>query len=120
MTKTSRIALRVAILVLVSGVLAGGAVIGRKYQKQHAARKALDTGREAYAARQCTRAASDLGRYLTIEPKNSDVLMMYADAQIHRRPIKQGNIEQAITALEQVLTNPGIRPRRSGCWPSTH
>jgi hypothetical protein len=108
--RSGRVLLRAVILVVIVALLCGGGYWGHKYRRQSIARKALVTGKEAYNAKHFTDAATNLGRYLTVDRANVDVLLMYADAQLRRRPRAKANLEQATNALELVLrSQPGNR-----------
>lgn len=91
--------------MVVAIIAASGAALFtvHKYRKQAAARQALASGLEAYRAGAYGRAAADLGRYLTTDPANLDVLLSYADATMRRRPQTRGTVEQAINAWERAL-----------------
>lgn len=94
---------RLVVVGFVIAALGGGGYFWHKQHRRSAARDALATGKGALAAGQYTKAATDLGRYLTVDPRNVDVLLDYADAQIRRRPQVKGSFQQAINALEIIL-----------------
>ncbi|MHC4635171.1 MAG: tetratricopeptide repeat protein, partial [Planctomycetota bacterium] len=48
-------------------------------------------------------AAKNLGRYISIDQANPDILFKYADAQLNIRPLKRSNIQQAIATYRTVL-----------------
>ncbi|HOA75818.1 MAG TPA: tetratricopeptide repeat protein [Phycisphaerae bacterium] len=95
--------LRLGIVLLVAGILAGGGYVAHKYRKRAALEASLAKGLEAYKARQYTTAATELGRYLTAHRDNLDILFKYADAQLSRRPQSRGALDQAVAALETIL-----------------
>lgn len=109
-SRRGRVLKRLVILVGVCAVLAGGGYAAYKHRLRSAARAALGTGKAAHAAGQYTPAATDLGRYLTVDQQNGEVLLLYADAQLRRRPQSKGSLQQAIGALETALRQqPGHR-----------
>ncbi|HOB75140.1 MAG TPA: tetratricopeptide repeat protein [Phycisphaerae bacterium] len=102
-SRSARVLVKVFILVLLCGLLLGGGVSLHKYRRHATAQKALATGKAAYEARQYTRAAVELGRYLAVDQRNTEILLLYADAQMRRRPRPQGSVQQAVNAWELVL-----------------
>jgi len=63
----------------------------------------LHIGLQAYENCRWKTAASNLGKYLSFSPGDTDVLLKYADAQLHIRPCRYEHIEQAIAAYRAVL-----------------
>ncbi len=100
-------------VVVVLGVLAGGLFVGHKYRKRAARQRALAAGLAAYEAKDYTKAATELGRYLVAERRNTDVLMKYADANMRRRPQSRATLQQALSALETVLRIQRGEPKAS-------
>jgi len=86
-------------------------------------REALASGTAAYEAKQYSKAASGLGRYLMVNRRDIPVLLKYADSQLRCRPQSKGWAQQAVNALEAILrTDPGHRelpsvsPTSIGPW----
>ncbi len=95
---------RIALIILVlGGVGVGGLFALHKYRKRAALQTALASGTAAYEAKQYSKAAGELGRYLTANRRDIPVLLKYADAQTRCRPQSKGSVQQAINALETVL-----------------
>jgi tetratricopeptide (TPR) repeat protein len=92
------------IIVLVIGlaILAGSAIGLRKWFRTQTVATGYSQGKAAYQKQQWDEAANQLGNYLAVRKDDSEILMMYADAQLKRRPISRGNIQQAISAYRQV------------------
>lgn len=102
--RRARVNLRALVLLLVIGC--GIAVTGyvlHKYRVRSSIQRALALGRSAYDAGQYSRAAGELGRYLSRHPEDHETLLLYADAQLRCRPQTQNNLGQAVRALEQIL-----------------
>lgn len=99
----ARVLFRLLVLVMGCALLVGGGLVFHKYRRQAAAHNALVTGKAAYEAREYTRAAVNLGRYLTVCPRDTEILLLYADSQLRRRPRPPGSIQQALNAWESVL-----------------
>lgn len=99
---SSRVVRLVVIILLIVAVGAG--LYGlHKYRKKAAATKALASGLVASDAREYTKAANELGRYVAANSQDIPVLMKYADAQIKRRPQSRASVSQAVAALDKVL-----------------
>src|SRR5690606_8885424 len=94
--RLGRFVLKCAVLVVIAGALGGGAIWLHQHRRDDAAHRALDTGRTAYRNGQYTSAATHLGRYLTVDANNTEILLMYADAQIRRRPRDRESIQKAV------------------------
>ena len=92
-------------LVLIIAVTAFGitAYALRKYRQKRLAYNGLEKGNEAYAQSNWRQAARNLGKYLTVVPNDTNVLVKYAEAQLKMRPFKKSNIQQAITAYRNIL-----------------
>ena len=92
------------LVVLISLVVLGITAYGlRKWNRLHRAETGLELGSKAYENAQWAEAAQNLGRYLGVEPDDIDALMKYAQAQFNIRPLKRGNISQAINAYRRIL-----------------
>jgi hypothetical protein len=104
--------LALAALVVVLGVAGGGYAL-HEYRKEAAVTKALASGTAAYEAKDYTKAAFDLGGYLTANRRDVPVLLKYAHAQLGRRPRTGKNIEQAICVLSPPTSKPPISSLRS-------
>ncbi len=93
------------ILVLLMGavVLAGTLYGLRRWRRGYMANKALETGNAAFERGEWVIAAQDLGRYCSLHPKDIDVLLKYAEAQLNIVPQKGPNVRQALGAYRQIL-----------------
>lgn len=65
--------------------------------------KTLENGLKLYQDCNWEGAASNLGRYLAFCPNDLNILLKYADAQLHIRPAKQDNLQQAVAAYRKVI-----------------
>lgn len=92
------------IIVLIIGlaILAGSAIGLRKWFQTQTISTGYSQGKAAYQKQQWDEAATQLGNYLAVRKDDAEILMMYADAQLKRRPISRGNIQQTIAAYRQV------------------
>jgi|GEM_PF-3645403 len=95
-----KLVLVVAIAVFVFGITAVGL---HKWQRAHRAGQGLKIGTQAYEDKNWLEAAQNLGRYLSINQEDVDILLKYAHAQLNIRPPRQGNINQAIQSYRQIL-----------------
>jgi len=95
---------KLAIVLLMSvGVLIAMAFVIRQLQRGTRAERALALGNEAYDEHNWDEAAEELGRYLVVHRDDISVLLKYAESQLKRKPVKSGNIQQAIAAYRTVL-----------------
>lgn len=94
---------------LIAVLLIGFIVIGltgyglRQWQRGRRAESGLVQGNKAYAEQDWESAAQHLGRYLAVSPSDIEAFLKYAEAQLNIRPLRRGNIEQAIGAYRNVL-----------------
>ncbi len=108
-----------AFLVVVLFALAAGTLTvgGLWYWNKHLrAQRGLERGLAAYEKKDWDVAAVYLGQYLAaIQPKqDTAILIKYAEAQMNRRPLTKGYIEQALRAYHQILRledNPDVSRR---------
>ncbi|MBN2020371.1 MAG: tetratricopeptide repeat protein [Sedimentisphaerales bacterium] len=91
------------VLVLGLAVLAATALGLRHWQRGRRSSAGLKIGSKAYEQGQWNEAANQLGRYLAIVQDDIPVLLKYADSQLNIRPLKEGNIQQAIAAYRNIL-----------------
>ena len=84
-------------------VLSVTAVGLRKWQRNRMAYNARQTGLIAYKARQWDQAAKYLGRYLAVNRHDVEIFFKYAQAQLNIRPLKRGNMQQAIATYRAIL-----------------
>jgi len=75
----------------------------RRWQRFRRADRGLVLGNKAYEEHRWQDAAKYLGRYVAVQRDDVSALLKYADAQLNIRPIKSGNIQQAIEAYRTVL-----------------
>ena len=87
-------------VVLVLGVsMLGVTAFGlRKWQKSQKSDIAYEKGNKAFDEHRWDEAASDIGRYISSNPEDIDMLHKYATAQLNRRPVRRANILQAINS----------------------
>jgi tetratricopeptide (TPR) repeat protein len=93
----------VVVLVVGSGVFAAAVFALHRWQVSTRAEQALPEGIQAYDQKDWDEAAGRLGRYLTMHGDDVPVLLKYAEAQIKRRPMTAGHLEQAIGAYRSVV-----------------
>jgi len=91
------------ILVIGAGVLAVTAVGLRRWQRANSAEQGLILGNKAYEEQNWEEAAKQLGRYVAVKQDDVTALVKYAEAQMHIRPQKQNNVQQAIAAYRTAL-----------------
>ncbi len=95
---------KLAIVLFVAVVVFVIAVFGlHSWQKTTKAEQALPRGQKAFEAKQWDEAADQLGRYLAVNNQDASVLIQYAEAQLNRRPVTQGNVQMAIAAYRNAL-----------------
>ncbi len=95
---------KLAIVLLISLVVLCVTAFGlRRWQKANSAEQGLALGNQAYNEQNWEEAAENLGRYLAVQQDDIQVLLKYADAQMHIRPRKHNYIQQAIAAYRIVL-----------------
>ncbi|MHC4361105.1 MAG: hypothetical protein ACYSYU_08835, partial [Planctomycetota bacterium] len=74
----------VAIIILIAlCVLTASAFALRKWQRNRLAYAARENGLKAYENNNWLEAAKNLGRYISIDQANPDILFKYADAQLN-------------------------------------
>ena len=95
-----KLATVLVITLVVLGVTAFGM---RRWQRSRRAEQGLALGNKAYDEHRWQEAASNLGRHLAVEQDDVPILLKYADAQLNIRPLKPGNIQQAIGAYRNAL-----------------
>lgn len=95
---------KLAIVLLLGAVVLAVTALGlRRWQRNTRADQALPVGQAAYADQRWAEAASELGRYLAVNHDDVPILLKYADAQLHIRPLTSGNVEHAVAAYRSVL-----------------
>jgi tetratricopeptide (TPR) repeat protein len=95
---------KLAIVLLIGLVVLGTTAFGlRKWQKSRRAEQGLVLGNKAYDEHRWEEAANQLGRYLGVMQDDVPTLLKYAEAQLNIRPLKQGNIQQAIATYRTIL-----------------
>ncbi|MCJ7728284.1 MAG: tetratricopeptide repeat protein, partial [Sedimentisphaerales bacterium] len=95
---------KLAIVLLMGLVVLGTTAFGlRQWQRSRRAEQGLVLGNKAYDEHSWEEAAKQLGRYLSVMQDDVPALLKYAEAQLNIRPLKQGNIQQAIAAYRNVL-----------------
>jgi len=95
---------KLAIVLVIGIVVLGVTAFGlRQWRRSSRAERGLILGNKAYNEYRYEEAASQLGRYLTVERTNVPILLKYADAQLNIRPLKNNNVQQAIAAYRATL-----------------
>lgn len=95
---------KLAIVLLLGLVVLGVTTFGlRRFQRSRRAQKGLTAGTQAYEQAHWQQAANQLGRYLSLVQDDVAVLLKYAQAQLNIRPVKRGNIQQAVNAYRSIL-----------------
>lgn len=95
---------KLAIVLLIGLVVLGATAFGlRQWRRSGRAERGLILGNKAYKEHRYEEAASQWGRYLTVERTNVPILLKYADAQLNIRPLKRNNFQQAIAAYRTAL-----------------
>ena len=84
-------------------VFAGAAFALRQWQRNTRAQEARPLGEQAYEQQDWDEATNQLGRYLAVEGDSVPHLLMYADAQLKRRPVTPSHYQQAVAAYRAVL-----------------
>ena len=74
-----------------------------QWQQERIKNQKLQTGLQSYKDCKWKSAASNLGKYLSFCPRDTEILLKYADAQLHIRPLGQDNIQQAIAAYRTII-----------------
>ncbi len=93
-----------AIVLVVGVVVLAAAVLSlHQWQRSALAEQALPLGEQAFARGDWEEAATQLGRYLTINGDDVERLIMYGQAQLRVRPSTRATIEHAIAAYSAVL-----------------
>lgn len=92
-------------IVLLVGlvVLAAAALSLHRWQRSTLAEEALPLGEGAFAEGNWEEAATQIGRYLTINGNDVDRLLMYGEAQLKMRPSSSSGVQHAIAAYSSVL-----------------
>ncbi len=98
----SRIVLLSIIVVAIVGLVAG-AILLRQARQAAAVTAAYEDGRAAYESGDWELAVRELGKYIRANPGDPNALLLFADAQLQRRPLTDGHIGGAISAHRQLL-----------------
>lgn len=95
---------KLALVLIISLVVVGVTAFGlRKWQRNNSAVKSLELGIKAYNEQNWNDAAKNLGTYVAVETEDVPRLLMYAEAQLNRRPRKSTSIQQAINTYRIIL-----------------
>ncbi len=92
-------------LILGLLVLSLTAITIRQNNRTRKAENGLVEGKKAYEQGRWEQAAHRFGQYLGMNPNDVEILQKYADAHLRIRPLKKGNIQQAIGAYRNILIN---------------
>jgi tetratricopeptide (TPR) repeat protein len=93
----------VVVLIIALFVLAVTAYSLRQWQRGRRAQKGLALGNKAFEEKDFQQAAKYLGQYISLVRDDVPVLLKYAQAQLNIRPLKQPNVQQAISAYRIAL-----------------
>ncbi len=91
------------VLVMGLAVLAATAFALRHWQRGRRASQGLLLGNKAYSESRWEESANQFGRYLGVTPDDIPILLKYADSHLKIRPLKSGNVKQAIAAYRTIL-----------------
>jgi tetratricopeptide (TPR) repeat protein len=91
------------VLVIAVSVLVLTAYALRKWQRKRMAYAAYEIGLKAFENHRWEDATTHLGRYVVVNHTNIDILLKYAQAQLNIRPLKRGNIQQALASYRSIL-----------------
>ena len=91
------------VLVMGLAVLAATAFGLRHWQRGRRASQGLLLGNKAYSESRWEESANQFGRYLGVAPDDIPILLKYADSHLKIRPLKSGNVQQAIAAYRTIL-----------------
>ncbi len=95
---------RLAVVLVMAAAILGATAWGlRQWQRSRRAERGRELGYKAYNEQQWEQAAANLGRYLSVVQDDVPVLLAYGDAQMNIRPLRQTNVQQAISAYHSIL-----------------
>jgi tetratricopeptide (TPR) repeat protein len=112
------------VLLVATCIFAATVYALHHWQVNTRAIRAQPLGEEAYARGDWDEAAVQLGKYLSVDMENVDVLLKYGEAQLKRRPMTSPNIQSAVTAYRSVLRLDGRNTKAAQrlmeiyLWPS--
>jgi len=93
-----------AIVLLIALIVLAVTAFGlRRWQRSRMALTARQTGLRAYEQGDWPKAASDLGRYIIVKQNDVEILHKYAQSHLNIRPLKQNNIQKAISTYRIIL-----------------
>jgi len=92
-----------AVLAIGFVVLGITAFTLRQWRRTQRADRALVLGKKAYQQKNWEKAAENLGSYIALHGDDMEMLLKYAEAQLNIRPLKPGNVNQAISTYRTVL-----------------
>jgi len=102
--RMGRVNIKVLVIVLiVLGVLGGGAVVGHFVRKRITADRAFAAGQAAFVKKDWTEAAKHLKRYLQKYPDDVPTLEQYCEANMSVRPVDPEHVGAAIGAYRRLL-----------------
>ncbi|MGA2069873.1 MAG: tetratricopeptide repeat protein [Sedimentisphaerales bacterium] len=91
------------VLLMGLAVLSATAFGLRHWQRGRRASHGLSLGNKAYSEGRWQDAAEQLGQYLAVVQDDVPILLKYADSELNQRPMKAGNVQQAISAYRSIL-----------------
>ena len=95
---------KLAVVILLGlAVLAATAFGLRHWQRGRRASHGLLLGNKAYNESRWEESADQFGRYLGVSSDDVPILLKYADSHLKIRPLKSGNVQQAIAAYRTIL-----------------
>lgn len=102
--RVARVNIKVlVILVLVIGLVGGGAVVGHFVRKRMMVATALAEGKAALERKEWGEACKHLKLYLSKNPDDEEMMEAYADARLAIRPVEGSNLGAAIGTLRDLL-----------------
>ncbi|MFA5865568.1 MAG: tetratricopeptide repeat protein [Phycisphaerae bacterium] len=99
-----RFLVTLGVIVFLIGV---GGYAAQRIRKQVLSSRALTAGQTAFAKEDWSKACLELGKYLSRNPFDPDVLKKYAYAQLSVQPLESANIGSAISVYRRLMN---IRP----------
>jgi tetratricopeptide (TPR) repeat protein len=103
-TRSGRVNVKALIILLVVvGVIGGGAAVGYKVRKRMVAQSSLEAGKAALAKQDWLEASKHLKQYLAKYPNDREVLFEYAQASQKIRPTGLDHIGASVAAYRRLL-----------------
>lgn len=95
---------KLLVVILLATMMLGFTAFGlRKWQKGEKSELAYKKGIKAFDEHEWDVAAANIGRYISSNPEDIEMLHKYATAQLNIRPRSKSNAQQAIGAYRMIL-----------------